>query len=205
PEVTAGDRRAGVADEIAGPELVPVLQHVAQDETVGVVTEEGLVARARRPGARFEGRRRVALDVAAEPAPAERGAHHERVRPEPVRDDEARGQRTPGVQPPDDADAEAQRRRRQAEERLYLAVDRRLAPRASLGERGPDAVDHGVEVLGGLEADLRREERRVALHALLGAERQPDAAPVVDTAAGDEAVEPRELRQRFADGAQHEV
>src|SRR5206468_1383165 len=119
--------------------------------------------------------------------------------------DEAGGQHAPGIEPADDAHAQAERRRRQAEEGVDLALDGRLPPRAPLAERGPDAFHQGGQGLGGLEADLRREDRRVALEALLGAERQPDATPIVDAAPGDEAVEPRELRQRRADGAQHEV
>src|SRR5207237_7454515 len=77
--------------------------------------------------------------------------------------------------------------------------------RAPLADRGVDAVDHRLERLGGIERDLLREDGRVALEALLGAEGEPDAAPLVEPAAGDEAVQARELRQREADRAQHEV
>src|SRR5438093_7570369 len=118
---------------------------------------------------------------------------------------EAGREEPPRVEPAYEAHAEPQHGRRQAQEEVDLAVGRRRAPGAALADRGVDAVDHRRERLAGVEGDLLGEDRCVALEALFGAEGEPDAAPLVEPAAGDEAVEPRELRQRQADRAQHQV
>ena len=77
-EVAGGDRRAHVALEPRRPEVVALLQHVAQEEAVRVVPEEIVMAVA-GGAVRHEERRRVVLALPAESAAAERGAHGARA------------------------------------------------------------------------------------------------------------------------------
>src|SRR5439155_4142883 len=75
PKVARRDGAARVAGEVPQAQLRAVLQHVAQEETVGVVAQQRVVPLTRVPGARHEQRRRVALAVPREPAAAERRPH----------------------------------------------------------------------------------------------------------------------------------
>ena len=69
----------------------------------------------------------------------------------------------------------------------------RLALDADAADQAEEPIRERLERFGRTELDLGGEDRGVALERGLGAEREPDAAAVVQTAAGDEPIEAREL------------
>ena len=114
-------------------------------------------------------------------------------------------EQVPAVEDALGTDGEAEQRSGQVQKAAHLAIGGGVASGLAVAERVQQAIDHRGKRLAGSELQLGREHRCVALQALLGAQRQPDATPVVQPAAGDETVEARELRQRDADRVEDAV
>jgi hypothetical protein len=126
----------------------------------------------------------------------------ERRRVERVVGEKRRGQQVPAVEDALHLDGGAQNGPGELQEALDLAVGVRLLAGPPVAEHAEDAVDEGAHRLVRQDLELRGEERRVALEALLRAECEPDALPCIEPAAGHVAIEARKLGQRDADRAE---
>ena len=113
--------------------------------------------------------------------------------------DERGRQQVPAVEHALRAHREPQQRAGQAQEPLDLAIGGGLAARAPSPRMASRRSTMAGSGSPGRNSILVVKIGASRSRRLLGAEREPDAAPVVESAAGDEAVEARELRERDAD------
>jgi hypothetical protein len=121
-----------------------------------------------------------------------RGDHRPRHEIEPI--EQAAG--------PDD---EPQQETGQRRQHPRLGVDGAWRPGPPLADLAADPRDRLGKGRVGPKVQLDREQGRADVHGLLGGEREPDAAPLIEPPADDEPIEPGLLVQRRRERVQHEL